>query len=298
MCHGRLLSESLNPTDSSVSKDVRTKRFQRLSGSKVSNADCQLRGLRGSEFAVGQHFVVFEKLLGMGTDTVLRLGAEVVSVTDLEKVTTDWDLGKMMLEEEVRDKLRFWSTLPWLVAGLAHHDVEKAKACARRVEVLLKAEENPALHHRIARRFFSHPELRQQLRDFAAVHPPQVLSHFPALQAFALKYKLLPVSERPIERPHALISKSVMGKRKRHPVTISFANRILEVKSRMQEPTFVEAFASLFSTIGNSRSIARLLNLHRHPAIADQFLSTEVHIPPSLCKAFAARGYPPGFSFV
>jgi hypothetical protein len=89
----------------------------------------------------------------------------------------------------------------------------------------------------------------------------------------ASKLLFLPTSERPAEEPHAMISKAVSGRRKRHPVTISLANRLPELERRLiSDASFLGKLANALAALRtNPLLMARTLKLQHHTALAILF---------------------------
>ena len=106
---------------------TRTRRFARLLGDTEHNTDCPCRGCNASGFAAGQHVNALETLAEQSELHLFQQGDEVLVGGDLESVLEEWHNAVSWISLELRTKLAFCMTLPWLIAGLVHPCYETAR---------------------------------------------------------------------------------------------------------------------------------------------------------------------------
>ena len=120
---------------------------------------CPLRGRRAPECAGG----AFDNFLSTTLATVASLfvvcGAGLgEGSSEWNALSSDWNLAVDIICAEVRAKTAHWQQLPWMLAGVAQPDSEKARAVARKcVEKFETVSAEPTLvfgkRHRMTRRF-------------------------------------------------------------------------------------------------------------------------------------------------
>ena len=206
-------------------------RYQRLVGKSSVHESCPLRGFCAADFAAGEHLKVFETLSQVTVAGVCQQGTDILSDSDLSMVLDDLQGGITYIKLELVEKLRFWHTLPWLIAGLLHRSVHMASEVAQKIIMQLSASEDPSSLPRQAQKWLA-PEYMEELKALANRTKPR--QDLRTLVKEAAKYLFLPTSERRIEQPHAVVTKAVCGRRKKFPVTISLANRMPEVERRIR----------------------------------------------------------------
>eukprot|EP00969_Alexandrium_andersonii_P236373 10435611-Alexandrium_andersonii.AAC.1 len=90
-----------------------------------------MAGMRAPEWASGE---LPSRLQEAKTHRLERMTSEVsrwTSAADWDIIVSDFELGCKFLELGLGVKLAFWSQLPWVLAGLAHHFVHVARNTAR-----------------------------------------------------------------------------------------------------------------------------------------------------------------------
>ena len=115
----------------------------------------------------------------------------------------------------------------------------------------------------------------EQLRALAA--GTATIRECPELRKHTLPLKFMPVSERDIERAHAIIHQVLQGKRKRYAVTVSLSNRLPEIADRIEEePDFLNKLATAMTHVSHARAIATSFRLAAIPHL-QQCLQTMHH---------------------
>ena len=204
-CHGRLFSGREGATQAKVGDhgaysiyDMRVRYACLLQDSSVAHRECPCRGLRASDFAAGDAEETFRAIAAESEITVLRAAADILTSEDLDILIEDWHNGRNWITLELRERLKFWRVLPWLFAGLMHRVIEKAVMVANRILEALRACTDPEMLPRQARKWLVDP-LLTELVQFSTMEKPR--TELRNLVAEALRYKWMPTSERPAERP-------------------------------------------------------------------------------------------------
>eukprot|EP00971_Amphidinium_carterae_P336056 6472209-Amphidinium_carterae.2 len=154
-------------------------------------------------------------------------------------------------------KLAFWQTLPWKLAGVCNADLSLARMCA--AECIQQYDSAAALgedmHHAVANKLLGQDtEMRTMLERFLAGTPLET----PLLKQL-LPLALMPTGERAIEMRHAVVNTRLAGKHRKHPTTVSLANRIVELEARFR--AHPECFPQLCDAFGLTRSLKRMCTL-------------------------------------
>ncbi|MFM7984586.1 MAG: hypothetical protein ACKPKO_35195, partial [Candidatus Fonsibacter sp.] len=78
-------------------------------------------------------------------------------------------------------------------------------------------------------------------RDFICFLDGTHLAKLLALFTRVVELKLIPVVERVSEMRHSVVSSSLGGNRRKHPTTVSLANRAFEFDRRLEQDPFFRA---------------------------------------------------------
>ena len=218
-CHGHLLSNRDTPQPRDEDERVDDKRrkifFERLLSAVSAHTDCPAKGLRACEFAAGEYDEILSAFLAVAEDLMLQMATASegrLSSADIGSVMEDWHLAKAFLQLELQSKLQFWQTLPWLVAGLVHYSEDVASKVAKKMVSILQRCQDPAFHHRLIAPWLGE-ELFSELVCLAERTCPR--RELRLLLSHALPYKFMPTTERPIEKPHSMVERSLHGKKKK-----------------------------------------------------------------------------------
>ena len=157
-----------------------------------------------------------------------RLSAEERSL-----IMCDFQSASLHLLSVLQLKSAHWHLLPWRFAGLGHPDPTLARVCGS--DCLRMYDHDPISEDDVL-----HPRsiLRRDVLCFLDGAP---LARLPALFTRVVELKLIPVVERVIEMRHSVVSSSLGGKRRKHPTTVSLANRALEFDRRLEQDPFFRA---------------------------------------------------------
>jgi hypothetical protein len=273
-CHQRIvfgrISEGPSECADPRTKLQRQKMYGRLLLRSVMHNDCPMRGLRAPDFAAGDAMEVFDLLADMTSTQMVLRSKEVLSGVELSEVLLDFHSGLAYMKLELYEKLKYWFALPWLVAGLVHRNVDKAAVVAAKI---INQISSFACQLDLPRQMmiWLRPEYMSELEALATKSRPREELRLLLIEASKLMF--LPTSERPAEEPHAMISKAVSGRRKRHTVTVSLANRLPEIERRLTgDASFLGKLANALATLRtNPMLMARVLNLQHHRTLATLF---------------------------
>ena len=218
---------------------------------------CPMKGKRAPEIACG---MLQHRMANMFKSSELLVMQHVhgLSVPQQNQLMQEWNTAKDYLSAVLLTKIACWTTLPWKLCGIAHHDLTKARACAQECLSMYNAAPKPSLHHRMTNKFLD-PDLalRNDMQKFADGATLHGLSN--AFQWHRLCLKFIPVSERVIEGKHGLVSRFVAGqsrkKKRRSPVDISLSSgRLAEFEARVQlRPSVLTDVATLLELVRNPR---------------------------------------------
>ena len=204
-----------------------------------------------------------------------------ISADGLKILLDDWALARGIIDYVFEAKMAHWLVLPWLLAGIAHPDLARARSCARQCMDQWDARSVPDQHHPLSVRFLAPGPLRDEIERFAAGAPWEALSDDFVWALLPLKF--VPVVECIIEGRHALISRRLAGHhKKRHPTTVSLASgRLAEFGRRVTlDATVMDLVASEFKRVSNFKKAAMVLNLMEHPKVQCLHAGGSVHITP------------------
>ena len=81
-------------------------------------------------------------------------GSNPLTGEERERITTDLEAAKGHITLQLMQKLSFWETLPWVVAGVAHTDQGRARKCAVKAIQCWQECADPRLHHRLTLKWF------------------------------------------------------------------------------------------------------------------------------------------------
>ena len=236
---------------------------------------CRMSGKRSWELALGHVDHVISDFRSAGMRHLLeRIQWNPFQSTLPEDgwrtVVSDFGSAVAHLEAEAKEKLQFWTTLPWFLCALAAPEEAVARqsaVAAVNKYIDLGAAANIIAHHRVTEKFMSPGcVLRTQLDRFIA---GASLSDLPELQMEVSKLAFIPVVERVIEgrasqvrRALRYSSKTSCGK------TASLGVRLHELYYRFKEqPGFFDDWLACWERARTFRNIPSDLGLLDHPDI-------------------------------
>ena len=171
--------------------------WRKLVGERTLFTTCPLKGKRAPEAACG---------------SILAKLREAYQVADVEvaafcchldrghhdEIMNDWNAGRRFVESLLTTKVAYWSSLPWHLCGIGHHDLAEARLCAKRCLVAYTARPNTEEHHRFTNQLLGVASpLRSDLEKFANGSPLCALSS--DFQRKRCELKFVPIAERIIE---------------------------------------------------------------------------------------------------
>ena len=94
-----------------------------------------------------------------------------------------------------------------------------------------------------------------------------------ALLFWMRRFKIVRVTERSIERPHAQMTRAAANAPHHGPVFMSYKLRSLEIKRRLEEiPSFLWEFSKCCDAARGQKALAKTLGFGGHPLLAQPFL--------------------------
>ena len=107
---------------------------------------CPVMGKRAPELACGVTQEALGRLFLQG-EAYAIFSSSPASSEDRAASLRDWHAGAAHVMAGLALKLACWSTLPWKLAGLAHHDLVNARAAAKTCLDLYSRAPRAAMHH-------------------------------------------------------------------------------------------------------------------------------------------------------
>ena len=160
---------------------------------------------------------------------------------DKAMVISDFTLALSNIKLGVSVKFGWLKNLPWLLAGLAHLDAEKARRFGR-VCISIYDKQEPNERHRISRKFLQEGTvLRDDIASFISGNDMSEV-----LRIEVAVFHLIPLSDRLIEREHLYLGQ-VTGYKKGislgHHYTVK---RFLTLSRDLQDPRYEAEFVDAF----------------------------------------------------
>eukprot|EP00969_Alexandrium_andersonii_P371459 15479556-Alexandrium_andersonii.AAC.1 len=189
-----------------MSKDTRERLFQRCAGGKEfvgMHSVCPCRGCRAPELAAGALQALFDRICTCLTADMLQSLRGRLDMSDMNKLTADFEAGKAHMQTVLRIKTQCWSLLPWKLAALGHHDAHTARTVVAEARRMFDSSDAPPdAHHRVTRQSLGKDTAVRAELDLW-LDSGKTLSEFPRLLAFAVQLKFMPIVERGAESGHA-----------------------------------------------------------------------------------------------
>ena len=218
-----------------TSPHTRVRQFRELLGGSQHQCmyeTCPMRGRRAPELACGDLAAMFAELCST-QGSFLECWMPDLGPKDRQTIIEDFAGGMERIRLLLSMKLLSWEELPWKLAGCAHADMDKARACAMECMSLFDMDPlSVGAQHRVSQEFLadaSPSSLRMSLQAFAR---GGALREHPELLQRLLELRCIPVCERFVERQHSLVKSSLAGKHRKHPTQVSLSNRMLEFERR------------------------------------------------------------------
>lgn len=193
-------------------------------------------------------------------------GAQPMSQADWALIWADAGKAKSFLLGLFRLKTGYVKKLPWVLAGLAALNEDKAREAGRRALEQWRDAPEESLQHPITWRLFQPGVFLDALEDFVERgRPRQDLPESVRMQIATWRFAS-PV-ETKIEQPHAQVSKAS----KTHfvgPVRVSLSNRLGQLERWLRGGHFsVEELLAEFGRTRRLRDMIDMFGVRAHPAI-------------------------------
>ena len=262
----------------SLTRHQRRKRFLKLVGPGANTmfTECPMAGKLAPYMAAGQLHVELDRLHDQSLAELTQGAQHWLTEAELSACLADWHSGTAYVQRVLREKLAFWGVLPWLLAGVAHHDEATARRMAHSCLSQFASRPDSLYHHRVTNLFLAEASpLRPALVAFSVGIAP--LADFPALASEVRALKWIPTVERAIEMRHSVVKGALGGKRRKHPTTVSLPNRLMEfIRLNELEPRTLQDVSTCFDQVRSGKSICHACRITEHPAIKP-FMDTGAH---------------------
>jgi hypothetical protein len=175
---------------------------------RIGKASCPLDTRRAPECASGEIVKILQRLLNISNTSVLMDPLTLACMPeDRGKVIGDFAAARRQLVMAFSCKLAHWQQLPYVLFGVAHHDLELARSAARRALQLFHHAGDVAQHHWVTMVLCAQGSTcRLQLQAFA---DGASLAELPILEKMVARFAFVPIAERWIESRHAILKQTL-----------------------------------------------------------------------------------------
>jgi len=245
-----------------------SKLLRRELGQWISS--CPMRGKRLPEMVAGKFMKVLQKMSRRRFVEWQASSRPKLSVEQWNKCLHDYEQGRSFIVAAVKVKLAFVDTLPWILAGLAHHSVDEARRLGKLAQQRWDdlPEQARERQHIVARTLFRPGVLRDQFIQFS--NGVIALEDAPALELFVAKLRFMCTCECIMEADHKEVKQKCRSPRC-GPVLVSLANRLPVLLQMLQErPIAFRQLVDAFEEVRPLASIPRLFPCWaKHPLISE-----------------------------
>ena len=199
--------------------------------------------------------------------TLPQHGKNPMTEKERGMLLSDFVSAKNLIAVLLRTKTNYLRRLPWLMAGLAHHQ----EACARHCAVMIKDQwqANPCkdAHHRLTVQYMSRPGFVSDIEKLANGETRSRLSTWTQETIASLRF--IPVVETTIEEKHARLTRA----KRMHDIKAtrtSLSNRLpwLE-RSCLKEHVSMPQLLHHFHQARHIQRLPALLGVEMHPDLLD-----------------------------
>lgn len=237
----------------------------------------------------GSHKMLLESVSTSTLATLIN-NMGIDSYEYLPLIVGEFELGKQQIYGSIDMKLQCFTVLPWLLAGVGHHDKATAKRVAQEVIRALQALEALGdsfvdMQPQVTKDFMMPSVLRNQLELFASGDTD--LQALAELSTAVARLKFVPIVERSLEAKHGLAHvKGVY--RKVTPAYVSLHLRMPELERgiKRQPDILAETLADLES-VRRVKCLAPHVGLNLHPDV--RALSTNKEVQTSRLWRMTAK---------
>ena len=233
----------------------------------INRAACPMSCMRAPEAAAGMLQQLAEQIMDMGMANIL-LDPLMLVLTEEQRslVLRAFAAARRHVKYIAVMKFAFWRRLPWVLAGIAHHDRDIAVACAARAVDLFAQGLDEGRKHWISQVLCTPGELgHTQLQLFLNGTD---LFELPFLARMAARFRFVLISERWVESLHALNSRYLTYGPNCGVRHLVFHNMLLPLQRALAEnPDVFTKFAEYGRQTRNIAGAAAALGFWHHPGI-------------------------------
>ena len=223
---------------------------------------CKMQTRRAPEFAVGALHKAIDATLRQSAADVSSM-ASGLTPAQSSCLLRDWSSAVAHCQHLLLSKLGFWTRLPHVLCGLAHHDDALARRAARQC-IALSSTQDGALHHPLSALAVG-PEspLRRQIVEYG--EGKGELADYPQLLLLATRLKFVPVTERSIEGRHRITKLTVQSAPNVSPGTISLRGRQHELEQKLLSKELpVDTFGELTGKARHCKHLVDMVRMRHH----------------------------------
>lgn len=228
---------------------------------------CPMAGMLGPELVCGALESHLEDIWQLELLDFMQEeeGLEHLSMEEQEQLAEDLATARAHVGWEIATKLDWCKRLPWKLLGMAHHDQDVARQCAREAYEAFQRDPRQGCHHRITWAWLRPGSpLLAGLQSFIAGTDRSDLDEMFRVHVATSRFVL--VSETSIEGKHAKVSmQSMTGI---GPVRVSLSNRLPLIEKRVElDDQYLVDLVSCFAEARNFRKIPEIMGFEKHPLI-------------------------------
>ena len=238
---------------------------------RIGLHSCPMASRRAPECAAGQILeFIRQGLQSLRGVVTLQNSFLACSESDRQVVLSDCSHAKRHCMFVATVKFANWEQLPWVMMGVAHHDVDVARQCASRALRLYaaagdEAQRHPMSHVMCARGTVGHEQM-------VAFIEGQSLASLPLLSRIAAKWKFVPICERWIESRHALVKRQLKKATHVSAQHVAFAGcQPMLRELLLRKPSEFNELVTLCSFTKTPAKALEAVGLHHHPGVRDLF---------------------------
>ena len=226
-----------------------------------------MRGRRAPELAAGKLAEFLDTLWEEKIGALLASEFDKLSVQQQVDLQTDIAQAKVHISMVLSQKCHFWEVLPWRLCGLAHHDMDvaRASACAC-IQQFDRSVQQESLHHPLSWKLLGpDSQLRPDLIKFASGDVN--LGDAPELELEVASLAFVPVVERVVERLHAEVHRAIATRHCSAPY-VSFSARSHILQGYLSGPQDQQDLLCKFaSSARDHKALLRDFGLDCHPRV-------------------------------
>ena len=231
---------------------------------------CPCSGCRSSDLAMDKLGEVVDELW-RESSTILLVNLMSMAGSNLtseqtERLMMELQWIRVAMNALLRQTMQCWNVLPWVLAGIAHWDEDKARALANKVISQFKQDPRESVHHhRTWRLMQPGASFMRDLEAFAAGRPRSECSD--DFLAELARLKFIPWNQTPIEARHSILSRRLGKQNTLGPARVSLSNRLLQFRRYLEQhgKSFMDKFTSIFEECHHVKRAANLVNMSSHP---------------------------------